>query len=77
MLRIVHISDLHVVSPRGVEVTVVPGNHDVYLPSVHAERRFPTHFGAFVRSELRALARDLRDGRTLDRLSLPAQLEGA
>jgi 3',5'-cyclic AMP phosphodiesterase CpdA len=47
---------------RKVEVTVVPGNHDVYLPSVHAERRFAGHFGAFLRSDLPALARDLLAG---------------
>jgi 3',5'-cyclic AMP phosphodiesterase CpdA len=47
---------------RNVEVTVVPGNHDVYLPAVHAERRFARHFGAFLRSDLPALARDLLAG---------------
>jgi 3',5'-cyclic AMP phosphodiesterase CpdA len=26
---------------RRVEVTVVPGNHDIYLPAVGRERRFP------------------------------------
>jgi len=47
---------------RRVEVTVVPGNHDVYLPSVHAARRFPHHFGAFLRSDLPDLARDTDAG---------------
>lgn len=47
---------------RTVEVTVVPGNHDAYLPSVVAERRFQHHFGAFVRSDLPALARDVSAG---------------
>jgi 3',5'-cyclic AMP phosphodiesterase CpdA len=47
---------------RTVEVTVVPGNHDVYLPAIHEERRFPHHFGAFLRSDLPQLARDLRAG---------------
>jgi 3',5'-cyclic AMP phosphodiesterase CpdA len=47
---------------RTVEVTVVPGNHDVYLPSIHEERRFPHHFGAFLRSDLPGLARDLPAG---------------
>src|SRR3954470_8137019 len=28
---------------RTKEVTVVPGNHDIYLPSIHRERRFPHH----------------------------------
>lgn len=47
---------------RQVEVTVVPGNHDVYLPSVHAERRFLHHFGAFLKSDLPGLARELAAG---------------
>jgi len=34
------------------EVTVIPGNHDIYLPSTHRERRFPHHFAPFVRSDL-------------------------
>lgn len=41
---------------RSVEVTVVPGNHDAYLPSVHAERRFLRHFGPFLRSDLPELS---------------------
>jgi 3',5'-cyclic AMP phosphodiesterase CpdA len=47
---------------RAVEVTVVPGNHDVYLPTIHEQRRFPHHFGSFLRSDLPAFARDLRAG---------------
>ncbi|MGZ4779288.1 MAG: metallophosphoesterase family protein [Thermoanaerobaculia bacterium] len=47
---------------RSVEVTVVPGNHDLYLPDVHHERRFPHHFGAFLRSDLPELAVDLPAG---------------
>ncbi len=47
---------------RNVEVTVVPGNHDVYLPSVHVARRFPHHFGAFLRSDLPELAREMETG---------------
>ena len=47
---------------RTVEVTVVPGNHDVYLPSVHAARRFPHHFGGFLRSDLPELAREMETG---------------
>ncbi len=47
---------------RSVEVTVVPGNHDVYLPRIHHERRFPHHFGPFLRSDLPGLARDLPAG---------------
>lgn len=44
------------------EVTVVPGNHDIYLPAVHHERRFPHHFSAFMRSDLPELALDLPAG---------------
>ena len=47
---------------RSVEVTVVPGNHDLYLPSIHRERRFPHHFGAFLHSDLPELALDLPAG---------------
>jgi len=47
---------------RRVEVTVVPGNHDVYLPSTAAARRFPHHFGAFLRSDLPGLACQLAAG---------------
>ena len=41
---------------RRVEVTVVPGNHDIYLPAVGRERRFPHHFAPFVTSERPGLA---------------------
>ena len=44
------------------EVTVVPGNHDIYLPSIDHQRRFPGHFGGFLRSDLPELARDLPAG---------------
>jgi len=47
---------------RSAEVTVVPGNHDIYLPSVARERRFSHHFGAFLRSDLPAFAVDLPGG---------------
>lgn len=47
---------------KAVEVTVVPGNHDIYLPSIHRERRFAHHFDAFVRSDLPQFARDLPAG---------------
>jgi len=47
---------------RRVEVTVVPGNHDVYLPSVHAKRRFLHYFGAFLQSDLPGLACDVLVG---------------
>ena len=48
---------------RSVEVTVVPGNHDVYLATVHRAGRFAHHFGAFLRSDLPELALDLPSGR--------------
>jgi 3',5'-cyclic AMP phosphodiesterase CpdA len=48
---------------RGAEVTVVPGNHDIYLPSIRRQRRFPHHFGELTRSDLPALALDLPAGR--------------
>ena len=41
---------------RRVEVTVVPGNHDIYLPTVGRERRFPHHFAPFVTGERPGLA---------------------
>ncbi len=47
---------------RSVEVTVVPGNHDIYLPSIHRERRFPHHFRRFLQSDLPELALDLPAG---------------
>lgn len=47
---------------RAVEVTVVPGNHDLYLPAIHDGRRFPHHFHPFLRGDLPELARDLPAG---------------
>lgn len=47
---------------RLVEVTIVPGNHDIYLPTTHHERRFPHHFDRFLRSDLPELAADLQAG---------------
>lgn len=47
---------------RSAEVTVVPGNHDIYLPPVQRERRFPHHFGAFLHSDLPEFALDLPVG---------------
>jgi len=47
---------------RSVEVTVVPGNHDIYLPPILRERRFPHHFGQFLHSDLPELACDLPVG---------------
>lgn len=48
---------------RQTEVTVVPGNHDIYLYATHRERRFPHHFDRFIQSDLPRLARDLPAGR--------------
>jgi len=48
---------------RVTEVTVVPGNHDIYLREIVRERRFPHHFGRFVESDLPDLALDLPAGR--------------
>jgi 3',5'-cyclic AMP phosphodiesterase CpdA len=47
---------------RRVEVTVVPGNHDIYLPSTHGHRRFAHHFAPYLRSDLPQLVRDLPAG---------------
>jgi 3',5'-cyclic AMP phosphodiesterase CpdA len=41
---------------RTTEVTVVPGNHDLYLPEIGHEGRFWRHFEPFLRGELRSLA---------------------
>jgi 3',5'-cyclic AMP phosphodiesterase CpdA len=48
---------------RRTEVTVVPGNHDIYLPVTLHERRFPHHFAKYLASDLPELARDLAAGR--------------
>jgi len=37
---------------RRAEVTVVPGNHDIYLASILRERRFPQYFDKFLVSDL-------------------------
>ena len=47
---------------HSVEVTTIPGNHDIYLPATHRERRFPHHFGVFLTSDLPQLAIDLPAG---------------
>ena len=47
---------------RSVEVTVVPGNHDIYLPPILHNRRFPAHFKQFLRSDLPDLALELPAG---------------
>lgn len=47
---------------RTTEVTVIPGNHDIYLPATLRERRFPHHFSPFMQSDLPELGRDLPAG---------------
>jgi 3',5'-cyclic AMP phosphodiesterase CpdA len=47
---------------QSVEVTVVPGNHDIYLPFILKERRFPHHFARYMQSDLPELALDLQAG---------------
>ncbi len=47
---------------RSVEVTVIPGNHDIYLPPIHRERRFPHHFGVFLHGDLPEFALELPAG---------------
>ena len=47
---------------RVTEVSVVPGNHDIYLPAIHHERRFLHHFGPYLNSDLPELALDLSAG---------------
>jgi 3',5'-cyclic AMP phosphodiesterase CpdA len=49
--------------PGTTEVTVIPGNHDIYLPAILTERRFPHHFAGFCSSDLPELALDLPAGR--------------
>lgn len=44
------------------ETTVIPGNHDIYLPPIHQERRFAHHFGQFLGSDFPDLALDLPSG---------------
>jgi 3',5'-cyclic AMP phosphodiesterase CpdA len=46
----------------GAEVTVIPGNHDLYLPSIRRERRFQHYLGAFIRSDLPELAVEVAAG---------------
>ena len=47
---------------RRVEVTVVPGNHDIYLPATGRERRFHRHFAPFVTGERPGLSVTLPAG---------------
>jgi 3',5'-cyclic AMP phosphodiesterase CpdA len=48
-------------SPR--DVSIVPGNHDVYTRGAHAAQRFATYFGDYLVSDLPALAVDIGAGR--------------
>jgi 3',5'-cyclic AMP phosphodiesterase CpdA len=48
---------------HSVEVTVVPGNHDIYLPTTLREELFSRYFGEFLRSDFPDLAVDLPVGR--------------
>jgi len=48
---------------RSAEVTVVPGNHDIYLPQVHRDRRFPHHFASYNSGDLPELELELLVGR--------------
>lgn len=47
---------------RSVEVTPIPGNHDIYLPSTDRDRRFPHHFASFLDSDLPQFALNLPAG---------------
>ena len=47
---------------RNTEVTVVPGNHDIYLASIQRDRRFPQYFDKFLVSDLPEYAIQLPAG---------------
>lgn len=47
---------------RRTEITAVPGNHDIYLPSIQRERRFPRYFGKFLVGDLPQFAAKLPAG---------------
>ncbi|MEZ4233338.1 MAG: metallophosphoesterase [Polyangiaceae bacterium] len=44
------------------EVTVAPGNHDIYLPEIGHERHFEQHFAPFMQSDLPELAVEVPAG---------------
>ncbi|MBS2031976.1 MAG: metallophosphoesterase [Deltaproteobacteria bacterium] len=46
-----------------VEVTVVPGNHDIYLPEIAQHQRFSHHFEPFLKSDLPEAAVEVAAGR--------------
>jgi 3',5'-cyclic AMP phosphodiesterase CpdA len=45
------------------DVTLVPGNHDVYTRGAHVTRRFASYFGDYLESDLPELAVDIDAGR--------------
>ena len=47
---------------RSVEVTVAPGNHDVYLPTRHHHGRFHRHFERFLETDLPEVGVELQPG---------------
>jgi 3',5'-cyclic AMP phosphodiesterase CpdA len=62
---------------RSIEVTLVPGNHDIYLPPISRDGRFAHHFGAFVKSDLPELAVPVAAGSyPLVKLRGPAAIVG-
>lgn len=54
---------LLVEAAQRTEVTVVPGNHDLYLPSTNRRQRFLHHFDQFLQSDIPELARGNPAGR--------------
>ncbi|HVP62915.1 MAG TPA: metallophosphoesterase [Myxococcaceae bacterium] len=48
---------------RKTEVTAIPGNHDIYLPSLAHEKRFAHHFHPFLGTDLPELAVEVPAGR--------------
>ncbi|MCA9579387.1 MAG: metallophosphoesterase [Polyangiales bacterium] len=47
---------------RSAEVTVAPGNHDVYLPTLHHHGRFHRHFAPFLKTDLPEIGVELQPG---------------
>ncbi len=47
---------------RTTELTVAPGNHDIYLPEIGHERHFEQHFAPFLHSDLPDLAVEVPAG---------------
>jgi 3',5'-cyclic AMP phosphodiesterase CpdA len=62
---------------KKVEVSVIPGNHDLYLPDTAHKRRFSHYFGPFMRSDLPDLRAEAPAGLFPSvRLAGPAALIG-